>query len=96
MPCTARANLVEQYAIANASLFDRVAEMTACLSYTDDTFDRGWLACEEALRVCNQIQVQIYEHLRDHRCALEIASRRPARASGSLLGPTGTLPCTTS
>ena len=74
MPCVARARLVSRYARATASLFDRVAALTAPGAYSEaHIFDRIWCECEEARDLCTQIQQQIYAHLRDHRCALEIA-----------------------
>src|SRR6266852_1462463 len=73
MPCTALPRLIKQYAFATARLSACVAEMSTIAYLDDSTFDPSWFACEEARAFCVQIQEQIYEHLREHRCALDIS-----------------------
>jgi hypothetical protein len=45
-------------------------------SYERESFDRTWERCEEARFLCTQIQHQIYEHLKEHRCGLDIERSR--------------------
>src|SRR2546423_302332 len=83
IPCTALVRLVKQYDSATARLTARVAEMTEHTVYADDeTFETGWCACEEARAILVLILKEIYQHARDHHCALEIGRRPPKRSIG--------------
>jgi hypothetical protein len=78
MPCVERARLLRLYSDATEKLSEEVQALaTAASSHHDLAFDRAWEKCEELRFVCSQIQEQIYQHLREHRCALEINPRVP-------------------
>jgi hypothetical protein len=77
MPCSALPKLIKQYRFATARLFDCVEQLSPVAYLDDGTFERGWSACEEARAHCVQIQDRIYQHLQEHRCALEVSRMAP-------------------
>jgi hypothetical protein len=79
MPCPERARLLKLYAQATSDLSDLVRSLAESATHKRDQFDRAWEECESARHLCTQIQDQIYEHLRRHRCALDIISHRITR-----------------
>jgi hypothetical protein len=78
--CAERARLLHLYSEATAKLSHEVEALASTAGeVSGHSFDRAWERCEELRALCAQIQEQIYEHLREHRCALDINSRGPGR-----------------
>jgi hypothetical protein len=76
MRCTERGRLLLLYSEATARLSDKVTSLAEASSSCERAvFDRAWEECEEARHLCTQIQEQIYDHFREHRCALEVPTR---------------------
>jgi hypothetical protein len=73
MPCLERARLLRLYAQATAELSDLVRTVSEYAMAERDEFDRAWERCENARHLCTQLQDQIYDHLREHRCALDVS-----------------------
>jgi hypothetical protein len=77
MPCTERARLLRLYSDATTRLSEAVTGLAETAnSYEREAFDRTWERCEEARFLCTQIQHQIYDHLKEHRCGLDIQRSR--------------------
>jgi hypothetical protein len=73
MSCSERGRLLNLYSHATAELSLMVSTLAdQAGSYESAVFDRAWERCEEARYLCSQIQQQIYDHVREHRCALGI------------------------
>ena len=51
------------------------------MSCETHTFDRAWERCEELAVLCANIRGEIYEHIREHHCALELQRRAEAAAA---------------
>src|SRR5947208_117700 len=84
MPCTALPRLMRHYGLATARLSSCVAQMSVLAYFDHGTFDRGWLACEAARAHCVPIQEQMYAHLREHRCALDVSRKVGGLAHATL------------
>ena len=75
MFCPERLRLLNIYSQAAAQLSMQVSELAdKAGSYEAAAFDRAWERCEEARCLCGQIEQQMYDHLREHRCAIEVRS----------------------
>jgi hypothetical protein len=73
MFCTERRRLLNIYSQAAAQLSMEVSDLAEKAGgYEADAFDRAWEHCEAARYLCSQIEQQLYDHLRQHRCAIEI------------------------
>jgi hypothetical protein len=79
MPCPERARLLKAYAGASSELADLVGDVARSAHSADDAFETAWSACEIARAKCQQVQQCIYQHVRTHGCALEIAKSRAFR-----------------
>ena len=78
IPCSERARLVRLYSDATAKLSEELEALAVAVGKLQgESFDRAWEKCEETRAMCTRIQEQIYEHLREHRCALDISARMP-------------------
>ena len=74
MSCSERGRLLKLYSQATAQLSIMVSALAEhAAGYEDAAFDRAWEHCEEARYLCSQIQEQLYAHVREHRCALDIS-----------------------
>jgi len=73
MFCPERRRLLNIYSQAAAKLSMLVSNLAEQAGrYEPAAFDRAWEHCEEARFLCTQIEQQLYTHLREHRCAIEI------------------------
>lgn len=73
MPCSERKRLLNLYSHATAQLSMMVSALAEhAASYENEAFDRAWEHCEEARYLCSQVQQQLYAHVTEHRCALDI------------------------
>ena len=73
MFCPERKRLLNIYSQATAQLSMLVSNLAEQAgSYEAAAFDRAWERCEEARFLCSQIEQQLYEHLREHRCAVDV------------------------
>jgi hypothetical protein len=79
MPCPERTRLLQAYAGASGELADLVADVARSAHSADRAFEKAWSACEVARSKCHQVQQRIYEHVRAHGCALEIARSGASR-----------------
>ncbi len=80
LPCAERVRLLELYSYATGDFSYLVAKLSdIALSYEIDAFNRAWEQCESARKYCSDIREQIYTHLDEHRCALELRARCPER-----------------
>ncbi len=78
--CAERARLLDLYTAATGDFSYLVAKLgDIALSYEIDAFNRAWEQCEEARKYCADIRRQIYSHLDEHRCALEVGQRQLER-----------------
>jgi hypothetical protein len=76
LPCAERARLLELYSSATGDFSYLVARLSdIALSYEIDAFNRAWEQYEAAQKYCADIREQIYTHLDEHRCALELRNR---------------------
>jgi hypothetical protein len=75
MPCSERARLLRLYAQATMELSDLVRKVSQAATAEREEFDRAWEQCESARHLCTQLQDQIYDHLRKHRCALDVTKQ---------------------
>src|SRR5258708_35903231 len=79
MFCPERRRLLNIYSQATAQLSILVSSLAEHAGgYEAAAFDRAWEHCEEARYLCSQIEQQLYDHLREHRCAIEIRTISPA------------------
>ncbi|MDR3698378.1 MAG: hypothetical protein P4L56_02005 [Candidatus Sulfopaludibacter sp.] len=75
--CAERARLLDLYSSATGDFSYLVARLgDIALSYEIDAFNRAWEQCENARKYCADIRKQIYSHLDEHRCALELRERQ--------------------
>ena len=73
MPCPERSRLLDLYAQATSELSHLVNALAEiALGYKREAFDRAWEQCEEAQKLCLDIRRQMYAHMNEHRCALEV------------------------
>ena len=80
LPCAERARLLDLYSNATGDFSYQVARLSEiALSYEIDAFTRAWEQCEEARKHSADIRRQIYSHLDEHHCALELRQRQPER-----------------
>jgi len=79
MPCLERARLLRLYAQATADLSDLVRKLSESVALERQEFDRAWEQCESSRHLCTQLQDQIYQHLREHRCALDVTKQAGKR-----------------
>src|SRR3954470_24710038 len=74
MSCPERARLLKAYASGSAELARVIAALATAAYAGEPGFDRAWSRCEEVRSRCEQIQRDIYEHVQDHSCALDIGA----------------------
>jgi hypothetical protein len=79
MPCLERARLLRLYAQATSELSELVRKLSESVALEREEFDRAWEQCESARHLCTQLQDQIYQHLREHRCALDVTKQASKR-----------------
>jgi len=79
MPCLERARLLRLYTQATSELSDLVRKLSESVVLEREEFDRAWEQCESARHLCTQLQDQIYQHLREHRCALDVSKQGSKR-----------------
>jgi hypothetical protein len=73
LPCAERARLLDLYSSATGDFSYQVARLgDIALSYETDAFNRAWEQCENARQYCADIRKQIYTHVEEHGCALEL------------------------
>jgi hypothetical protein len=77
MQCCEQRRLLTLYAEATNKLSAMTSALAnAAVSYERDAFDRAWEKCEAARRLCGDIRCLMYEHIDEHRCGLQLPSRR--------------------
>ncbi len=68
--------MLDLYSSATGDFSYLVARLNdIALSYEIDAFNRAWEQCEAARKYCADIRTQIYTHVDEHRCALELRVR---------------------
>jgi hypothetical protein len=73
MPCTEWHRLLDLYVVSSARHLKCLADLSrSAVSDRAHRFDREWEECEVASAISSNIKKQMYEHLRQHECALTI------------------------
>ena len=73
MPCAERIRLLDRYARATSRFSDSVGQLkNAASSFEVDAFNSAFEGCETARRRCLDACSQVYDHIREHRCALSV------------------------
>jgi len=75
MRCVEQRRLLRLYSEATAKLSDlSIILAGTALSHERDAFQSAWERCEDALALCAGIHREMYLHMENHRCALQLGA----------------------